>query len=143
MTLKNINVKQIITIFVISFLTNLIFLLLSRYLINAELLLPLLIGITGLSLIISLITAIGMIYAQDFSKTLMFFNVIAIFNMMYIIIFKTNTWIDLVSMFNYIFFVGLGLMAGSLVQLAKISYQQFDNLKMAGKQAKKVKRIKK
>ncbi len=75
-------------------------------------------GFALLSIMVASIIAIGhYLDKKTYFITMLIFNVIAIFYMLYISLNKTaENWSDLVSIISYLFTMGIGLITATIIQ---------------------------
>ena len=123
-------------IFLISWLVNLVALVVSRYQVNAVLNNANTFIFVVLSLLIASTTVLGWFGLMSFTKTFLLFNAIGLANMLYITTrLSSEGWSDITSLLNYIFFVAMGVVAGLLVELTKY---YFDKNEIANTPKKRV-----
>lgn len=110
-------------VMLITWFINLGALVISRYQVGASFDVTVTMALASLSLLIAFITTLGYFGVDAFTKTIVFFDLIAIFNLLFITTTRAQDgWSDITSLLNYIFFLVIGVIAGVLIQATKAYY---------------------
>ena len=107
-------------VFLLVWFVNIVALVISRYQISFDFDYPTSLVFVSISLLVASIASLGWFGLTSFTKTFMFFNIIAIFNMLYITsVHPSDSFSEITSLLNYIFFIAMGTLAGILIEGVK------------------------
>ena len=127
MLLPKKDSQQWFLVFLISWFINIFALVITRYQVGFVFDYPTTLVFVSLSLLVASITSLGWFGLFAFTKTFMFFNLVAILNMFLI----TSSGVEdallgTTSLLNYIFFISMGTLAGLLIEVVKVYFDKED-----------------
>ena len=138
MLLPKKDSQQWFLVFLISWFINIFALVITRYQVGFVFDYPTTLVFVSLSLLVASITSLGWFGLFAFTKTFMFFNLVAILNMFLITSQGIeDAFMGTTSLLNYIFFISMGTLAGLLIEVVKVYFDKEEAKLLKQKIAKK------